>query len=156
MSQSLFPDRLVEEVADLVHRYGYEPVATEVAMHAPPVPSAPARHTDPATSHAAGPRSGDVRRFSARSRQAKLLNLFLGKQWTAQRCAIAVVGIDAPISALEGCRRRISDLVAAGFIADSGQREKNSGSHDDSILWQITLSGMQAIKNLDRTGWSRP
>jgi len=98
----------------------------------------------------------DVRRFSSRSRQAKLLNLFLGKSWTAQRCALAVVGINAPISALEGCRRRISDLVAAGYITDSGQREKNSGSNDESILWTITLAGMQAIKHLDRTGWSKP
>lgn len=121
-----------------------------------PVPSAPARSTDPDTSHAASKTEPDLRRFSARSRQARLLDTIdrLGLL-TAQEAAIAVVGSDAPLSRLEGCRRRVSDLARVHYVSDSGQRAENAGSGTDAILWRITPIGEKALRNLDETGWSR-
>lgn len=121
-----------------------------------PVPSAPARPTDPDTSHAASKTEPDLRRFKASSRKALLLWQYMWHEsLTAQEAAFAVVGTDAPLSRIEGCRRRVSDLARVHFIADSGQRTENAGSGTDSILWQITPLGRAALRNLDETGWSR-
>jgi len=148
---------LGDAIADLITQYGYDSVRRTVAMFGPArsVPSAPARATDPETSHLAGPRSLDVSRFSARSRQAKLLAVFAGDPMTDQQAAVRVVGAYANPSAFDGCRRRCSDLRAAGYLADTGLRRKNVGSDDESIVWRITHAGAVALANLERFGWSR-
>jgi hypothetical protein len=155
-------DELIGSVEELIARYGYEEVIRVVRLLAPfdpdytPVPSAPARHTDPETSHAAAKREKDIGRFSIKSRQAKLLALFAMQDLTHQAATIHLVGTHAVPSAFDGCRRRCSDLVAVGYIADSGRRRKNAGSDDLSIVWTITPAGRTAIQWLDTTGWSRP
>lgn len=141
----------------LVDSFGYEAVWRELRRLAPTVvaPSAPARWTDPETSHAAAKRSQDVGRFSAKSRQAKLLALFEMRGLTHQQATVALVGSHAAPSAFDGCRRRCSDLVAVNYIVDSGRRHKNPGSDDLSIVWEITDAGQRALRSLDETGWSR-
>ncbi len=151
-------DHLDNTIADLVNDYGYHTVLASVTRWAPArkVPSAPARSTDPETSHlAAEPGVPDVGRFSGKSRQARLLAVFNGQPLTDQQATVRVIGAAAVPSAFDGCRRRCSDLRAAGYIADSGRRRKNPGSDDDSIVWQITIAGKQALDNLDKYGWSR-
>jgi hypothetical protein len=155
----MFPegDPLVASVADLVQRYGYDAVRIELGYHQPlsVVASAPARVTDPETSHEAGPRSADLSRFSAHSRQAKLLMVIASQNLTDQQAALRVMGSSATPSRLEGCRRRMSDLRAAGYISDTGLRRHNVGSDDESIVWRLTLAGEKALANLANTGWSR-
>ena len=113
------------------------------------------RSTDPETSRKAGERhSGDVRRFSARSRQAHLLRALVSRPMTAQEAALEVLEPGAPISAIEACRRRVSDLKQAGFVLDSGERRRNEGSPDESVVWRATLSGVFALEWIDETGWS--
>jgi hypothetical protein len=124
-----------------------------------PVPSAPARHTDPETSHAAAKRDQDVGRFSKDSRCAALLRAVrqMGGV-TDQEATRAVVGsavASISPSRFEGCRRRMSDLRAAGYIADSGVRRKNPGSDDESIVWETTTRGVIALSRLADTGWSK-
>jgi hypothetical protein len=158
MAAELFPENpLAAEVADLVARFGYRAVHIELDMHRPfrAVPSAPARNTDPLTSHEAGPRSADVSRFSSRSRQARLLHLFATYNLTDQEAALAVMGEHAAPSRLEGCRRRMSDLRAAGYVVDSGAKHCNEGSDDDAVVWTLSHAGERAIANLRETGWSR-
>jgi hypothetical protein len=123
-----------------------------------PIPSAPARPTDPDTSHAAADRHyvADIRRFSARSRQAQLLAAVAARPMTAQEAAIKVLGLHGSISRLEGCRRRMSDLVAAGMIVDSTYRRPNIGSPDPAIVWEITDYGRRVLQHLDVDGWSIP
>lgn len=151
------PDPLVEKVRDLIHDHGYGEVSRVVRTLSPvvSVPSAPARRTDPATSHMAGPRSQDVGRFSRKSRQAKLLQLFAMRDLTDQQATIHLVGSHAAPSAFDGCRRRCSDLRAAHYLYDTGRRRKNAGSDDLSIIWGITEAGRAALVSLDEVGWSR-
>lgn len=152
-----FVDDLDTVIADLVNQYGYETVLASVTRWAPArkVPSAPARSTDPETSHYAAKQEQDVGRFSGRSRQARLLAVFATQPLTDQQATVRVIGAAAVPSAFDGCRRRCSDLRAASYLADSGRRRKNPGSDDDSIVWQITIAGKQALDRLDRYGWSR-
>jgi hypothetical protein len=124
-----------------------------------PVASAPARPTDPDTSHTAQERnrSGDVARFSTRSRQARLLTMFGSyDDLTDYEAACLVLGDTEYHTRLEGCRRRCSDLRVAGFLTDSGKRRTNPGSPDEAIVWVITPGGREALYNLQRTGWSKP
>lgn len=148
---------LIDTLRELIQTYGYNEVRHELILLSPvqAVPSAPARSTDPTTSHEAGPRSHDVSRFGAKSRQAKLLAVFATQPLTDQQATVRVVGASAVPSAFDGCRRRCSDLRAAGYVVDSGRRRKNPGSDDFSVVWEITLAGMDAIRSLDRFGWSR-
>lgn len=121
------------------------------------IPSAPARPTDPDTSHKASKKEPDVRRFGEFSHKARLLRVLAREPvtpLTAQEMALAVVGHMASVSKIEGCRRRVSDLVKAKFIVDSGKRAENAGAGTDSILWEITDEGRRAIERLNDTGWS--
>lgn len=158
---NLFDDEVADElfgaVSDLVARHGFKAVLYEVERHRPvrSVPSAPARHADPATSHAAAKTEADVSRFRGTSRQAKLLAVFAAGDYTDQQAAIRVVGIHASPSAFDGCRRRCSDLRAAGLLFDTGKRRKNTGSDDESIVWGATHAGRDALVKLAETGWSR-
>lgn len=151
-------DPLAEAVAALVTQFGYPAVLYEVERHAwPPraVPSAPARRSDPETSHLAAKREADVGRFSDRSRSAKLLRCFAHDDLTDQQATTRIVGAQAAISAFEGCRRRCSDLRAARYLYDTGKRRKNTGSDDEAIVWGISDAGREALTRLGETGWSR-
>lgn len=120
-----------------------------------PVTEATSRSTDPSTSKDAGDRqSGDPRRFRSSSRQALVLeSLFILPQ-TAQEVAISVVGQTAPISALEGTRRRVSSLKRIGLIAESGLERTNPGSPTPSAVYELTPAGLEALVNLRESGWS--
>lgn len=141
----------------LIAAYGYEAVALELRKQAPtfPAESAPARPSDPETSHLASKREHDVGRFSTNSRQSKLLYVMSTRDCTDQEATTRIVGSTAPPSAFEGCRRRMSDLRAVNYIVDSGVRRKNPGSDDDSIVWTLSDAGREALIRLDDTGWSR-
>lgn len=123
-----------------------------------PIPSAPARPTDPDTAHdaAAAHQDTDVRLFKAGTRKAQLLQVIaeLGPI-TGQNAAKAAVGT-VPVSRWIGAHRRVSDLVKAGFIADSGQRHYNDGSNVESIAWEVTGRGYEALDYLDKIGRSMP
>jgi len=133
------------------------PEGPDLFSYVPAVPSAPARPTDPETSHASAARVAvkDVGRFSAKSRQAKLLLQFDIKPLTDFEATCRVLPADGYHTRLEGCRRRCSDLRAAGYLEDSGAKRRNPGSPDDAIVWQITETGRAALKRLLETGWSR-
>ena len=150
-------DDLQLRLKALVVDYGYDTVTTELCYFAPAraVPSAPARTTDPQTSHHAAKHEQDVGRFSDKSRQAKLLALFAMRDLTDQQATIHLVGSHAAPSAFDGCRRRCSDLRAANYLYDTGRRRKNAGSDDLSIIWGITLAGRKALESIEATGWSR-
>jgi len=152
------PPSLSDALAHLIADHGYSAVMLEMRYLAPTElhPSAPARPGDPETSHLAAKREQDVGRFSSDSRQAKLLYAFSASDLTDQQAAIRIVGLHAAISALEGCRRRCSDLRAVKYIYDTGKRRKNMGSLDDSIVWGLSDAGREALIRLDDTGWSRP
>lgn len=121
-----------------------------------PTASNPARPTDPDTSHAGASRHAttDVRRFSARSRQAALLRWFCSHSGTAQQAALSLWP-DAGLSTLEGARRRVSDLVRAGFLTDSGTRAYNPGSPDPSIVWTVSIAGIFRMYDIDYPGEPR-
>jgi hypothetical protein len=157
LSRVLSLEDLHARLCDLIGDYGWETVAHEVRYLTPAriAASAPARSTDPETSHMAAKRQIDVGRFSAKSRQAKLLELFNMRDMTDQQATIHLVGSHAAPSAFDGCRRRCSDLRAAGLLFDTGRRRKNAGSDDDSIIWGISDAGKRALRALDDTGWSR-
>lgn len=153
------PDPLHEAVAELTHLYGWTEVERMVRMQAPTQihASAPARSTDPETSHMAAKRDQDVGRFSSKSRQSKLLYVFSTAPagLTDQQATIRLVGAGAAPSAFDGCRRRCSDLRAARYLYDTGKRHKNMGSDDESIVWGLSDAGRAALIRLDETGWSR-
>lgn len=119
-----------------------------------PVHEATSRTDDPMTSREAGDRqSGDPRRFRKTSRQALVLESLFISPKTAQEVAIAVVGQNAPISALEGTRRRVSSLKRIGLITEVGLRA-NPGSPTPSAVYELTETGLLALHNLQETGWS--
>jgi hypothetical protein len=152
-------DPLRVGVSELIETYGWYEVDLMVRMQTPTLvqASAPARSTDPETSHMAAKREQDVGRFSSKSRQAKLLYTVSAVEdgLTDQQAAARIVGSGAAISAFEGCRRRMSDLRAARFLYDTGKRRKNMGSDDESIVWALSDAGRAALIRLDETGWSR-
>jgi hypothetical protein len=119
------------------------------------VNEATARTADPRSSKEAGDRhSSDPRRFKRGSRQALVLEAFAREPYTAQEVAIAVVGIGAPISALEGTRRRVSSLKRIGLIAETGQERVNPGSATPSSVYGVTDLGREVLDRLLSTGWS--
>lgn len=160
MAPTLFDepdDDLDETVRSLVKIYGYAEVARTVRSFVPTYieGSAPARRDDPETSHLAAKQEIDVGRFSSKSRQAKLLQIFAMRDLTDQQATVALVGSHAAPSAFDGCRRRCSDLRAVNYLYDTGRRRKNPGSDDLSIIWGISEAGKHALERLDESGWSR-
>ena len=147
------PEALRRDVEGLIRLHGYNAVEKALGQwkidHSGPIKSAPSRDTDPRTS--VGERMGDVRRFGRNSYAGRLLNQFAQYPWTDSEATIKVLGEpgpSVPFSKWEGCRRRCSDLRAAGYIADTGQ-ERNS-----RIVWSITLAGELAMDKMEMTGWS--
>lgn len=145
---------LPDELAGLVTHYSFDAVEAElgrikIAMSGP-VPAAPARDGDPRTSHAAAKTTPDVRRFGKDSYSGKLLRIFDQQgPITDHAATTAVLGDDVDVTKFEGCRRRCSDLRAAGYIEDSGVEE------DGRILWKVTASGSDALYRMILSGWSR-
>lgn len=141
----------------LIDQHGYGAVLTEVRRLAPSSiqASAPARASDPETSHMASKTSLDVGRFSSKAVVAKLLNQFSIEPKSDQQATMAIVGAHAAPSAFEGTRRRCSDLRAAHYIYDTGKRRKNLGSDDESTVWAVSEAGRRALVNLETTGWSK-
>jgi hypothetical protein len=120
-----------------------------------PVDEATARNADPRSSKQAGDRhSSDPRRFRQDSRQARVLEALAWQPFTAQEVAIAVVGLQAPISALEGTRRRVSSLKRIGLIAETGQERVNPGSATPAAVYGVTDLGRAVLLRLAETGWS--
>ena len=130
-----------------------------------PVPSHGARNTDPQESHDSAKRVAvkDVGRFSATTKSAKLLVEFdaAPNGLTHYEAMSKTMPPGEFHARLEGCRRRCSDLKAAGYIekhfdADGKpQKRHNPGSPDKSAIWFITEAGRAAIKRLLTTGLSR-
>jgi len=152
------PAVLPHLIQTIIDDFGYEVVRREMGRFFPPtypVASAPARFGDPETSHLAARRERDIGRFSAKSRQAKLLALFEMRDLTDQGATLHLVGSHGAPSAFDGCRRRCSDLRAVGYLKDTGRRKKNAGSDELSIIWRISEAGKQALRSLEETGWSR-
>ena len=151
------PRDLDDVLRALISDFGYEKILERLRYLAPTIeaPSAPARASDPITSHLAAEHEPDVGRFGEHSRQAKLLYLFSTGDFTDQQAAMRIVGATAAVSALEGCRRRCSDLRAVHYLWDTGKRHRNAGSDEESIVWGITQAGREALIRLDETGWSR-
>lgn len=147
---------LRKRVSMLVIEYGWQAVQSEVSYHQPAsyAASAPARLTDPETSHLAAKEEQDVGRFSERSRKGRLLELFATGDYTDQEAALHVLSENAGISQIEGTRRRVSELREVGYLREVGRR-CNPGSDDESIVSGLTRAGRQTLVRLRRTGWSR-
>lgn len=112
------------------------------------------RADDSDTARAAGARQGDSARFGARSRQALALDALRWQPDTALGVARRVLGDDAPVTRIEGMRRRVSTLARLGLVVDSGDRQQNDGSSTPAIVWRLTWAGERAWENLRATGWS--
>lgn len=113
------------------------------------------RATDPATSRDAGARNlVDASRFHRDSQQAAVLMALAEEPGTAQEVALRVLRPGAPLSAIEGPRRRVSSLRRLGLISDTGERRTNPGSTSPSIVWAPTVAGLETIDRLYLSGWS--
>lgn len=115
-----------------------------------PVPQVGERLGDPRTSK--GKRSQDVRRFSRKSQCGRLLQVFAvgtSTGYTDEEATDLVLRDESPtIGRWEGCRRRCSDLRAAGYLEDAG--EERGGR----IVWKITPQGGAAWRKMIETGWT--
>lgn len=137
----------------------------DLFSYRPPVPSNPARASDPETSQKAAARvaSDDVARFGATTKQAKLLVEFdaCPGGLTDHEAALRVMGPNTFPTRLEGCRRRCSDLRKAGYIEaaminpETQLKRRNPGSPDESGVWRITADGKIALTRLLQTGFSQ-
>lgn len=116
-----------------------------------------ARKDDPETSKKSGARikKANPKRFAKGTKKAINLAEYPEGDWTDTEVAIRVEPNGGHPS-FEGTRRRCSDLRAIGFIEDTGERRKNKGSSDDSMVCKITEKGVAALKCLQETGFSSP
>ena len=160
MSQSLFDDQgdpLGDALLQLIVDYGYDTVLYKLRYLAPVVeaPSAPARPSDPETSHQAAKAEVDVGRFTSRSKKYGMLQNYARRDMTDQEAALSVLDAATPLATINGTRRRVSELRVANFIMDTGRRRKSPGSDDESMVCAITDAGHRALASLDETGWSK-
>lgn len=60
---------------------------------------------------------------------------------------MSAVGSKAPVSSIEGARRRVSDLIRAGYleVIDLGHNEGGSTAQ----VYRMTYSGMLALQRAD-------
>ena len=112
------------------------------------------RSTDPGTSKRAGQAHQEGSRFGRESLQARVLATIAGRDLTAQECALEIHGDDAPVSAVEGTRRRVSSLRRLNLIRPSGSERTNPGSATPSIVWTVSESGLEVLRKIRETGWS--
>jgi hypothetical protein len=106
------------------------------------------RRSDPETSQQAGKRhQGDVRVLRPGTVKCAVLRTFLDRHRTAQEAAMIAVGNDAPVSSIEGARRRVSDLIQAGYleIIDLGHNEGGSQAQ----VYRLTYAGLLALNRID-------
>jgi hypothetical protein len=145
---------LAIDLGDLVGLWGFDAVEEALGrikiQMAGPVGAAPARPSDPRTSHAASKSNGDVRRFSSKTYAGRLLSFFvmIGAA-TDKQATDHVMTTYAEIAKWEGCRRRCSDLRAAAYIRDTG------AEHDGRIVWEPTPEGRAAYHRMQVSGWTR-
>lgn len=105
-----------------------------------------ARTTDPETSQQAASRQeADPRILRIGTKKADVLESFLSSPRTALLAAMWVHRNDDTIANIEGTRKRVSDLVRAGYLEDSGERDENPGAGTPSIVWKITKAGLRAL-----------
>lgn len=107
-----------------------------------------ARQSDPATSRAAGERhQGDVRVLRLGTVKCTVLRTFVDRHRTAQEAAMTAIGANAPVSSIEGARRRVSDLIRAGYleVIDLGHNEGGTTAQ----VYRMTYSGMLALQQAD-------
>jgi hypothetical protein len=105
-----------------------------------------ARSNDPETSQQAAKRQeSDPGLVRIGTKKADALEAFLSHPRTAQEAALWVHRNDDTIANIEGTRRRVSDLVRAGYLLDSGLRRENPGAGTPSIVWQITGKGIRVL-----------
>lgn len=169
MSTTLFTDeRLNLRLRDLAAEWSPTEIIEAVVATWPDLlsrESYPARIDDRQTSQdaAARHRTRDVSRFRQGSVIANVLESFVsfrvgGTDYFTPLTALTVAriasGCDTTLST-ETARKRVSELVKAGYLRDTGSTSKSEGSPDESTLWTITHAGMQALDNLRRTGWSK-
>jgi hypothetical protein len=145
-----------DEVAALVDRYGLAAVDTaliriRIAKSGEPIPSAPGRATDPATSQVR--KMVNVRRFRRTSYAGRLLNAFAMNDSTHFEATLFVLGEGGSHTQWDGCRRRCSDLVAAGYIAPTGDTRQNPGGSEAEV-YDLTPEGAEAWARMVDTGWS--
>jgi hypothetical protein len=150
--------RVQATVAMTIDRITELQAEVETLRHLP-LPSQTFRDGDPSTSVAAGRRhaTNDVRRFNVKSRACRLLRAYenAGMRGLTAYEAASQVAPSLTVSVVEGTRRRVSDLVRAGFLVDSQLRRKNLGSATESTVWRISTSGVAALGRLRETGWSK-
>ena len=112
-----------------------------VHQTAPRTPS-PARTTDPATSHAAS-ESVDV--FRARALHREIVDILRGEfdgltdEQIRGRLASGSHSYSGP-------QTRRNELVAAGWVTDSGRKRKMSSGRQ-AVVWVLTSAGYQAWKD---------
>lgn len=115
----------------------------KVFAHAPT-----ARASDPDTSQAAGRRQeSDVRVLRPGTKRWNVLrSLSMNGPQTAQEVALSLHDRTSGLGNIEGTRRRMSDLVKAGYAVDSGKRRENPGSGTHAIVYEVTLAGVFALE----------
>lgn len=160
-SEDQLPPRVVTILRDLADDYGIAGVrsAVEILWGPAPQPSTPARLDDRSTSQRAAMRyqRRDVARFRFGSIMGQVLAEFYWGRFTALEAARHAVGYPAcSPHQVETARKRVSDLVRAGYLADSGERRQNEGSPDEATVWALTSKGRQALIRLTHDGWSKP
>jgi hypothetical protein len=107
-----------------------------------------ARRSDGQTSRAAGERhEGDVRLLKTGTVKCAVLRTFVDRHRTAQDAAMSAVGSKAPVSSIEGARRRVSDLIRAGYleVIDLGHNDGGSTAQ----VYRMTYAGMLALQRAD-------
>jgi hypothetical protein len=105
------------------------------------------RRSDPETSQQAGKRhESDVRVLRPGTVKYAVLRTFVDRHRTAQEAAMSAVGSKAPVSSIEGARRRVSDLIRAGYleVIDLGHNEGGSTAQ----VYRMTYAGMLALNRL--------
>lgn len=106
-----------------------------------------ARQSDPATSRVAGERhQGDVRVLRLGTVKCAVLRTFVDGQRTALEAALIAVGRTAPVSVVEGARRRVSDLMRAGYVTTTGTAANPGGTK--ATTYRITVAGLHALNRL--------
>lgn len=160
---------LIRDLNELCDKYGPRGVAETLeqlhpgAHPAPAVGSFPARSSDPGTSDLAASRHSttDVGRFTDKSLQARMLREIARRPNTAYLAAVQCVPTDAFNDArkwmqrVETARKRASDLLRAGYVADSGRTRENPGADTPSVVLEVTPAGRIAIVKLDADGVSK-
>lgn len=98
-------------------------------------PHTHARTEDPGTSHAAA-----AQLSSKRTMMRRLLTQYASVWLTAEEAALA-----CGFTAADGAWKRVSDLLNAGLLEDSGQLRTGSSGRAQRVL-RITAAGREALR----------